>query len=108
MPALTDPPMKPSIAVPLRWDNGVWRIGPTNLTLEAVVQLYEGGLDADEIAREFDGLGVAIVHQVLGCYLAHRDEFTPYLAARKAHLVARHERGKAAAREMRARLAARA
>ena len=108
MPALTDPPMKPSIAVPLHWDSGVWRIGPTNLTLEAVVQLYEGGLDADEIAREFDGLDLAIVHQVLGYYLAYREDFTPYLSARKAHLAARHERGKAAAREMRTRLAARA
>lgn len=108
MPALTDPPVKLSIPVPLRWDSGVWRIGPTNLTLEAVVQLYEGGMDADEIAREFDGLDLATLHQVLGYYLAHRNEFTPYLSARKAHLAARHERGRAAAREMRARLAARA
>jgi len=99
-------PALPAAPVPLRWDDGVWRVGSTNLTLESVVQLYDAGLDADEIAREFAGLEVATAYQVIGYYLAHRDELADYLTARRTHVALQREQGKAAAVEMRARLAA--
>ena len=106
MSALTSPPL-PAEPVPLRWDDGVWRIGSTNLTLEVVVQLYESGLDADEIARDFDGLELASVYQTIGYYLRHREDLADYLAERRRHVAGQRERGKAAAREMRERLQAR-
>ena len=107
MSALSSMPPLPAEPIPLRWDDGVWRIGSTNLTLEAVVQLYESGLDADEIARDFDGLELASVYQTIGYYLRHREDLAAYLAERRRHVAGQRERGKAAAREMRERLQAR-
>jgi len=72
------------------------------------VQLYEAGLDADEIAREFDGLKLATAYQVIGYYLGHRDELADYLTARRTHVTLRRERGKTATVEMRTRLQGRA
>jgi uncharacterized protein (DUF433 family) len=102
---LASVPTPPAAEVPLRWDNcGVWRVGRTNLTLETVVELFDSGLEADEIAREFDRLDLATVYSVIGYYLGHREELAAYLAARRAHAAETRMAGDAASQTMRERL----
>lgn len=68
---------------PLALDaDGTLRVGGTRVPLEAVVEEYEGGMSAEEIARQYDSLRLSDVHAVLSYYLEHRTAVEEYLAAR--------------------------
>lgn len=100
-------PHPPAAVVPLRWDDGVWRVGDKNLTLETVVELFEAGQEADEIARDFEGVERATIYSVIGYYLGHRAELADYLAQRRAQVAAQRAAAHAEAQEIRRRLEAR-
>jgi len=67
-------------APPLREDlGGAVRVGPTRVTLESVLALYERGESPEEIVEAFDTLPLADVYSVIGCYLRHQAEVDTYL-----------------------------
>ncbi len=69
----TDPP-------PLREDlGGVIRVGPTRVTLEAVVNAYKRGESPEEIVEAFDTLQLAVVYSVIGYYLRHKTGVDAYV-----------------------------
>ena len=100
-------PNPPAAVDPLRWDDGVWRVGDGNLTLETVVELFEAGQEADEIARDFEGVERATIYSVIGYYLGHRAELADYLAQRRAQVAAQRAAAHAEAQAIRRRLEAR-
>ena len=62
----TDPP-------PVRQDaHGVLRVADTRVTLDSLVDLYDQGASAEEIALSFEALDLHEVYAALGYYLAHR------------------------------------
>ena len=99
----TDPP-------PLREDlGGAIRVGPTRVTLETVLALYERGESPEEIVEAFDTLQLADVYSVIGYYLRHQAEVDAYLRKidEKWEEIRRKNEADPAYREWRERLLAR-
>jgi uncharacterized protein (DUF433 family) len=70
--------------LPLRVDQGgVVRIGSSRISLDTIVQQYEGGKAAEDIVRAYDTLALADVHTAIGYYLSHRQEVRQYLDRRE-------------------------
>lgn len=79
MPAtlIADPP-------PLHEDPpGTIRVGGTRVTLDIVVNAYEGGDSPEEIVKSFPALTLAQVFGALAYYHQHREEVRRYLERRK-------------------------
>ncbi len=77
LPVRTDNP-------PLRIDEGdVVRVGKSRVTLDLIVEQYENGSTAEELAAAYDTLDLADVHAVIAYYLRHRDEVRAYLQRRE-------------------------
>ncbi|HKP51642.1 MAG TPA: DUF433 domain-containing protein [Chloroflexia bacterium] len=78
--------MKPTIeneSVPLRIDeSGVVRIGRTRVLLDLVIEAFNSGVSAEEIADIYPSLQLAEVYYVIGYYLKHRRELDTYLQER--------------------------
>ena len=70
-------------AIPLAEDeNGVYRVGGTRVTLDLVVRAFNRGATAEEIVQDFPTLRLPDVYQVIGYYLKHSAELTPYFERR--------------------------
>lgn len=66
--------------IPLQTDaQGVMRVAGTRISLDAIVQEFEQGLTAEEIAHQFDVLDLADVYAVITYYLRHQNEVKQYL-----------------------------
>lgn len=66
--------------VPLRLDqDGVIRVGGTRVTLSTIVNAFQQGLGAEEIADRYPSLTLADVYSVIGYYLRHRAPLDDYL-----------------------------
>ncbi|WP_295608266.1 DUF433 domain-containing protein [uncultured Lamprocystis sp.] len=73
----TDPP-------PMQEDaHGVLRIAGTRVTLDSLVERYDQGASAEEIALSFESLNLHEVYAALGYYLAHRGALAAYLQQRR-------------------------
>ena len=71
--------------VPLSIDgDGVARIGGTRVTLETVVDAFNRGATAEEIAQQYPTVQLSDVYSVLGYYLHQREEIEAYLRERLA------------------------
>ncbi|MBE7541860.1 MAG: DUF433 domain-containing protein [Bryobacteraceae bacterium] len=96
--------------IPLTKDSkGVYRIGSTRVTLDAVIRAFRDGATAEQIAGEYAGLDLADVYQVIGHYLKNEAEFREYLRGRATEeeaMVSRH-REEWSPRGLRGRLLAR-
>ncbi|MCL5274133.1 MAG: DUF433 domain-containing protein [Chloroflexi bacterium] len=78
------PPAELSIENPIHRDSvGVLRVGKTRVTLDTIVNAYESGATAEEIALNYDALTLPQVYASITYYLQHKAELAPYLAARK-------------------------
>ena len=66
--------------LPLSTDaGGVVRVGGTRVTLDTVVEAFNEGLTAEEIAQQYPVLRLADVYAVISYYLRHRDHVEAYL-----------------------------
>ena len=61
---------------------GVVRVGPGRVSLDVVVEGYEGGMTPEDMVRAYDALRLADVYEALGFYHRHRDAVTAYLKRR--------------------------
>ncbi len=59
------------------------RVGGTRVTLDAVVEAFQEGLTAEEIAQQYPSLSLSDVYAVLSYYLNHQDEVESYLQERE-------------------------
>ncbi|MDE3088192.1 MAG: DUF433 domain-containing protein [Chloroflexota bacterium] len=70
--------------IPLTTDaDGVIRIGGTRVTLDTVVDAFEEGATAEEIAQQYSSLNLGDVYAVIGYYLRRRSEVREYLQKRQ-------------------------
>lgn len=78
------PPAELNIENPIHRDSiGVLRIGKTRVTLDTIVNAYESGATAEEIALNYGALTLPQVYASITYYLQHKTDLEPYLAARK-------------------------
>jgi len=63
--------------------DGVWRVGGTRVTLDAVVAAFNEGATAEEIAQQYPSLRLADVYSVIGYYLRRRQGVDDYLGERQ-------------------------
>ena len=69
---------------PLQADaDGVIHVGNSRITLDVIVEAFEQGLAADEIATEFDALERADVYSAIAFYLRHKPKVLSYLEGRR-------------------------
>lgn len=89
--------------------HGVLRIAGTRVTLDSLVELYDQGASAEEIALSFESLALHEIYAALGYYLAHRPLLDEYLRMqRQARTAARVQaERRCPPAEVRARLAGR-
>jgi len=70
--------------VPLRTDeNGVHRVGDSQVLLDVVIREFNNGADPESIANSYSSLELADVYGVIAYYLRHRAEIDEYLNARR-------------------------
>ncbi len=70
---------------PLRTDaDGTVRIGQTRVTLDTVVEAFNEGLTAEEIAQQYPSVELADVYAAISYYLRYRDHVESYLEERGA------------------------
>ena len=65
-------------------EDGVLRVGSTRVTLDSVVEAFERGASAEEIAGQFSAVQLADIYGAISYYLHRRSEVTAYLTGRKA------------------------
>ena len=63
--------------------DGVLRVGPSRLTVDAVARAYSEGASPEEIHLRFDSVSLADIHSVIAYYLRHAGEIETYLASRE-------------------------
>ncbi len=69
---------------PLELDaDGVVRVGGTRVTLDTLVDAFQDGATAEEIAHQYPSLDLADVYAALGYYLRQRSEVEVYLRQRR-------------------------
>jgi uncharacterized protein (DUF433 family) len=69
---------------PIRIDeDGTARVCGTRLTLDTVVESYDMGATAEEIAADFPPIALADVYAVLSYVLRHRREVDAYMRERE-------------------------
>jgi uncharacterized protein (DUF433 family) len=64
-------------------EGGVVRVGASRVSLDLVVEQYENGMTAEEIAAAYDTLALADVYAAIAYYLRHRQEVLGYFARRQ-------------------------
>jgi uncharacterized protein (DUF433 family) len=70
--------------VPLRTDeNGVIRVGRSQVVLDVVIQAFNNGADPASIVQGYSTLDLADVHAVIAYYLRHRPDVDEYLRTRQ-------------------------
>ena len=66
--------------VPINIDaDGVWRVGKTRVTVDTIVAAFNEGVEAEQIARQYDSIKLADIYAVIAFYLNHRREVEIYL-----------------------------
>jgi uncharacterized protein (DUF433 family) len=71
--------------VPIHTDaQGVVRVAGTRVTLETIVDAFETGATAEEIAQQFPTVSLVDVYSVITYYLRHKPEVEAYLQERGA------------------------
>ncbi|MBL8259395.1 MAG: DUF433 domain-containing protein [Candidatus Competibacteraceae bacterium] len=63
--------------------DGVIRIAPTRVTLDTLVNAFEDGATAEEIAQQYPAVSLADIYSLIGYYLRRRPEIEAYLAQRR-------------------------
>ncbi len=70
--------------IPLETDlNGVIRVSKTRVTLDTIVQAFNDGATAEEIAQQYPSVPLADIYSVIGYYLRNKDEAGVYLHQRR-------------------------
>src|SRR4051794_15062772 len=96
--------------VPLRLDaDGVVRVGGTRVTLDTVVEAFQEGATAEEIAQQYSSLDLADIYGVISYCLRHRSQVETYLRerGRRAEEVRRQNEARNGPQGVRDRLLAR-
>jgi uncharacterized protein (DUF433 family) len=62
--------------------DGVMRVSGSRVTLDVVVQAFQEGATAEEIAQQYPSVPLADVYQLIAYYLRHTSEIDEYLATR--------------------------
>ena len=71
--------------VPVELDeDGVARVGGTRVTLDTVVNVFNNGATAEEIAQQYPALKLVDVYAVITYYLRTQSEVDSYIAQRQA------------------------
>jgi len=60
-------------------DHGVFRVGPTRVSLDSVVVAFRDGASAESIQDQFPTLTLEQVYGAVAYYLGHMDEIDKYL-----------------------------
>lgn len=63
--------------------DGVIRVAHTRVPLETLIDAFQNGATAEEIAQQYPSLSLADVYSIIGYYLHHRSEIEAYLARRR-------------------------
>lgn len=63
--------------------DGVVRVGPTRVTLDAFVAAFSTGATAEEIAQQYPSVDLVDIYAVITYYLRHRSEVDEYVLARE-------------------------
>ena len=70
--------------IPIITDNdGVIRIAGTRVTLDALVDAFQEGATAEEIAQQYPAVSLADIYSLIGYYLRRRPEIEAYLIQRR-------------------------
>lgn len=70
--------------IPLKEDtDGVIRVSETRVTLDTIVQAFNDGATAEEIAQKYPSVPLADIYSVIGYYLRHRNEVEAYVSRRR-------------------------
>lgn len=64
-------------------DSGVIRIGGTRVTLDTVVNAFNKGMSAEEIAIAYSAISLADVYDTIAHYLRNRQEVDEYIHHRE-------------------------
>lgn len=72
---------KKSIELPLRQDDqGVIRVGDSRVSLDLIIQSWQNGFSAEEIASQFPVISLADVYASISFYLQNQEQVDAYLA----------------------------
>jgi uncharacterized protein (DUF433 family) len=63
--------------------DGVIRIAHTRVTLDTVINAFQDGATAEEIAQQYPAVSLADIYSLIGYYLRRRPEIEAYLAWRR-------------------------
>jgi uncharacterized protein (DUF433 family) len=78
--------------VPIHTDaDGVVRVARTRVTLDTIVDAFETGASAEEIAQQYPSVPLVDVYSVITYYLRHKPEVDAYLKEREALAERVHE-----------------
>ena len=70
--------------------DGVLRVSGTRVTVDTIVEAFEEGASAEEIASQYPVVPLPDVYSVIAYYLQHRTEIDAYLAGRQIAKAAAH------------------
>ena len=71
--------------VPIHTDSdGVVRVAGTRVTLDTIVDAFETGATAEEIAQQYPAVPLVDVYSVITYYLRHKPDVDAYRAERDA------------------------
>ena len=66
-----------------QWPDGSLRVGATRLLVDVIVQEFQRGATAEQIAQSYDVASLVEVYAVIAYYLRHRDDLDAYLSGRQ-------------------------
>jgi uncharacterized protein (DUF433 family) len=66
------PPLSPN-------PDGIIRIGKTRVTLDTVIEAFNEGATAEEIAQQYPALSLGEVYSAVAYYLSHKADVDAYL-----------------------------
>jgi uncharacterized protein (DUF433 family) len=70
--------------VPIHTDaDGVVRVAGTRVTLDTIVEAFDAGATAEEIAQQYSSLPLVDVYSVITYYLRHKHDVDAYLTKRE-------------------------
>ena len=70
--------------VPMAMDaDGVIHVAHTRVTLDTLIQAFQDGATAEEIAQQYSAVSLADIYSLIGYYLHRRPEIEAYLARRR-------------------------
>jgi uncharacterized protein (DUF433 family) len=72
--------------VPIHTDaEGVVRVAGTRVTLDTIVEAFDAGATAEEIAQQYSSVPLVDVYSVITYYLRHKTDVSAYLHRRQEH-----------------------